>query len=73
MTVVVGFELRRWDASEFVEETVVVEPVDPFEGGKLEVVETAPWPFVTDSRPGDRAPCVLRVLVLPRNIFLMSS
>ena len=48
MTVVVGFELGGWDASEFVEESSVVEPVDPFEGGELEVVEAAPWSFVAD-------------------------
>ena len=31
------------------EEAAVVEPVDPFEGGELEVVEAAPGAFVADS------------------------
>ncbi len=48
LTVVVGFELGWWDAAEVVEDASVVEPVDPFEGGEFEVVETAPWPFVAD-------------------------
>ena len=48
MTVVVGFELGGWDAAEFVEEAVVVEPVDPFEGGPFEVFEAAPGSAVAD-------------------------
>ena len=48
MTVVQVFELGGWDASEFVEQTSMVEPVDPFQGGEFEVVETARWSFVAD-------------------------
>ena len=48
MTVVVGFEFCWWDAAEFVEDASVVEPVNPFEGGEFEVIETAPWSFVAD-------------------------
>ena len=48
VTVVVGFELGGWDAAVVFEEATVVEPVNPFEGGELEVVESAPWSFVAD-------------------------
>ena len=48
MNVVVLFELGGWDPAELVEESPVVEPVDPFEGGQLEVVEPAPWASVAD-------------------------
>ena len=41
-----GFEFGGWDAAEVVEDASVVEPVDPFEGGKFEVVEAAPWSSV---------------------------
>ena len=48
MSVVVVFVFGWWDASEFVEESPMVEPVDPLEGGVLEVVEASPWPTVSD-------------------------
>ena len=48
MTVVVGLELSRRDAAEVVEDASVVEPVDPFERGEFEVVETFPWALVPD-------------------------
>jgi len=42
--VVVVFELGgRVGYVEFVEEAAVVEPVDPFQCGQFEVVETSPW------------------------------
>ena len=37
-----------WDPAEFVEESPVVEPVDPFQGGQLQVVEAPPRPQVAD-------------------------
>ena len=33
------FEFCWRDAAEFVEESAVVEPVDPFQGGEFEVVD----------------------------------
>jgi len=48
LTVVQVFELGGWDASEFVEQAPVVEPVDPLQGGELEVVEAPPWSLVPD-------------------------
>ena len=50
MTVVKVFEVCWWDASEVVEDAVVVEPVDPFEGDEFEVVEAAPGSFVGSTR-----------------------
>ena len=48
VTVEAVFELGGWDATVVFEQPAVVEPVDPFEGGELEVVETAPLlPTVT--------------------------
>ena len=45
--VVVGFVFGGWDAADVVEQALVVEPVDPFEGGVFEVVEaTAGSPVV---------------------------
>jgi hypothetical protein len=41
LTVVAVFELGGWDASVVFEEAAVVEPVDPCQGGELEVVEAA--------------------------------
>ena len=35
LTVVVGFVFDRWDASKFVKESLVVEPVDPLEGWRV--------------------------------------
>lgn len=46
LNVVVLLELGGWDPSELVEETPVVEPVDPFQGGQFEVAEATPWPPV---------------------------
>jgi len=38
LTVVAVLELGGWDPAELVEQAPVVEPVDPFQGGELEVV-----------------------------------
>ena len=58
--VVLVFDWR--DSAELVEDPPMVEPVDPFEGGELEIVEASPWPPVadqfglveTDDRLGER-------------------
>ena len=46
LKIVVGLELCGWDVAEFAEESSVVEPVDPFEGGELQVLEAAPRSLV---------------------------
>jgi hypothetical protein len=51
VTVVVGFELGGWDHSDAAVESAVVEPVDVFEGGELDVVETAPGAVPVDEFP----------------------
>ena len=40
MIVVAVFEFGGRDAAEFVVDALVVKPVDPFEGGEFEVIET---------------------------------
>ena len=45
---VVGLLFCWWYVSDWFEEPAVVEPVHIFEGGVLDVVEVAPWPFVSD-------------------------
>jgi len=42
VTVVGGFELGWWDVAAVLVEAAVVEPVDPFQGGDLDVVGGAP-------------------------------
>jgi len=42
------FELRRWHVAERLEESRVVEPVDPFEGRELDLLEALPGPLVSD-------------------------
>lgn len=63
VTVVEVFELGWWDAAA-VEQTAVVEPADPFEGGELEVIETAPGSAVADQfgliEPVGAGDCVVR-------------
>ena len=44
LTVVEVFVLCWRDVAELAEQAAVVEPVDPFEGGEFEVVETPPRP-----------------------------
>ena len=36
------FGLGGWGVSDWLEETSIVEPIDPFEGGELDGIETAP-------------------------------
>jgi hypothetical protein len=36
------------NVSDGPEEALVVVPVDPFQGGQLDSVQTAPWPSTTD-------------------------
>ena len=48
LTVVEFFGFGWWDAADVVEEAAVAEPVDPFHGGELEVVEAFPGAFVAD-------------------------
>ena len=42
LTIAEVFKLCCRDMAEFAEQATVVEPVDPFEGGEFEVVETPP-------------------------------
>ena len=42
LSVVVGFVFGWWDVSDGFEDALVVEPVDPFEGGVFDVVESVP-------------------------------
>ena len=44
LTIAEVFKLCCRDMAEFAEQATVVEPVDPFEGGEFEVVETPPRP-----------------------------
>ena len=37
-----GLELRRWEVADGLQEPAVVEPVDPLQGGVLEVVDAPP-------------------------------
>ena len=48
MTVVVTFELGRWDESNLAVQASVVEPVDVLRGGDLEVVDVSPGSAVAD-------------------------
>ena len=43
VTVVSGFVFGRWDHPNRAVEASVVEPVDVFEGGELDVIEAPPW------------------------------
>ena len=43
LTVMVGFVFGWWDVSDRFEDPAVVEPVDPFQGGIFDVVESSPW------------------------------
>jgi hypothetical protein len=46
--VVAVFELGGGDESEFAVESLVVEPVDVFEGGELDMVEPVPGSSAAD-------------------------
>ena len=48
MTVVVGLIFGWWDAAELVEQALVVEPVDPFQGCEFEIVEPLPQTSIAD-------------------------
>ena len=48
LTVVVLFVLGGWDVSAGAVQPAGVEPVDPFQGGELDVVDAAPGPAPTD-------------------------
>jgi hypothetical protein len=37
-----GLELDRWDVPDGFQEPAVVEPVDPFQGGVLDLVQALP-------------------------------
>lgn len=41
-------KLRRWDVADRLEQTTVVEPVDPFQRGELDLLGALPGPFVAD-------------------------
>ena len=44
LTVVVGFVFGGWGVSQGLVEAPVVEPIDPFEHGILDVVDVPPGP-----------------------------
>ena len=48
MTVVVGFSFGGWDVPDGFEDATVVEPVDVFEGGELDVFKVFPGSFDSD-------------------------
>jgi hypothetical protein len=48
LTVVVGFVFGWWDVSDRLEDALVVEPVDPFQRGVFDVVESVPWSLSVD-------------------------
>lgn len=39
-----SFRLGQWDATDWLKQTAVVEPVAPFEDGELDLFEATPWP-----------------------------
>src|SRR6266498_2058179 len=53
-----GLELGRWDVADRLEEPAVVEPVDPLQGGVLDVVDALPGAAPADQlglvKPDDR-------------------
>jgi len=56
--VVGGLELGRWDMPDGLQEPAVVEPVDPLQGGVLDLVQALPGATPTDQlglvQPNDR-------------------
>ena len=48
LVMVVGLLFCWWDVPDWFEKPAVVEPVDVFEGGVLDVVEVPPWSLVAD-------------------------
>jgi hypothetical protein len=49
VTVVLGLVLDGRDVADAAVQSVLVEPVDPVQGGEFEVVDAAPGPFVADA------------------------
>ena len=39
---IVGFQFGRWNVADWLEEALVVEPADPCEGSKFDVLEGSP-------------------------------
>jgi len=58
LAVVGGLELGRWDMADRLQEPAVVEPVDPLQGGVLDLVEALPGAAPADQlsrvQPDDR-------------------
>jgi hypothetical protein len=48
LTVVGLFQLGGWDHADLAVKASVVEPVDVFQGGELDVIEPSPWAFRSD-------------------------
>ena len=48
VSMVVGFVFGWWDVSDRLQDSLVVEPVDPFQGDVFDVVESFPWSFAAD-------------------------
>jgi len=48
LSVECGFELGRWDIADGLQEPTVVEPVDPLQGGVLDVVDALPGAAAAD-------------------------
>jgi hypothetical protein len=53
-----GLELCRWDVADRFQEPAVVEPVDPLQGGVLDLLEALPGAAAADQlglvQPNDR-------------------
>ena len=53
-----GLELGRWDVADGLQEPAVVEPVDPLQGGVLDLVQALPGATPADQlglvQPNDR-------------------
>ena len=67
LTIVDLFVLGRWDLPVGFEEAAVVEPVDPFEGGVLEVFEAvrAEWGEIVTRSHGDPTEAMAARLDVP--------
>jgi len=58
LSLVCGLELGRWEVANGLQEPAVVEPVDPFQGGVLDLVDALPRAAPADQlglvQPDDR-------------------
>ena len=58
LRIIARFGFGRRNVSDRLQQSLVVEPVDPFERGELDLFETAPWPAPPDHlgfvKPVDR-------------------